>query len=176
MHTRTQTQEADELRAGLDRLDDQVMRYGRAVETATLARAAGYFVPSMHDDGAGIARAAGRLADRAAGADSRDHDRARALRKVAGHLHELDLALAEHGTSDEALGVVAKALGAALDVFARPDVSGLIRLQARVDQLLDHIEQHPRLRRMALHLMGIGTAAEFAWANHPHLRPATAIR
>ena len=67
--------------------------------------------------------------------------------------------------------MVAKALAAALDVFARPDIAGLARLQDRVDLLLDHVEQHPGLRRMAPHLMGIGTAAEFVWANHPHLRP-----
>ncbi len=47
-------------------------------------------------------------------------------------------------------------------------------LQDRVDLLLDHnAEQHPGLRRMAPHLMGIGTAAEFVQANHPHLHPAT---
>lgn len=49
----------------------------------------------------------------------------------------------------------------ALDVFARPDIPGLTRLQDRVG-----------LRHMAPHLMGIGTATEFVWANHSHLRPA----
>jgi hypothetical protein len=174
MRMRTHPEEADPLGDRLDRLDDEVMRYGRAVETAVAARAAGYFVPSTQDEGADIARAAGRLADRAAkGRQSRDHDRARALRKVAGHLHELDVALGERGVGHEALEVVGKALAAALDVFARPDISGLARLQDRVDLLLDHVEQHPGLRRMAPHLLGIGTAAEFVWANHPHLRPAT---
>jgi hypothetical protein len=174
MRTRTRAEEAGTLGEQLDRLDDAVMRYDRAIETTLAARAAGCFVPSMHAEGAEIARGAGRVADRAAkGPESRDHDRARALRKVAGHLHALDLALDDRGGGDDALEAVAKALAAALDVFARPDIPGLARLQDRVDLLLDHVEQHPGLRQMAPHLMGIGTAAEFVWANHPHLHPAT---
>jgi hypothetical protein len=168
---------AQMLRADLDRLDDEVSRYGRAIETAVAARAAGCFVPSMLVEGGDIARGAGQLADRAVRqGESRDHDRARALRKVAGHLHALDLALDDNGLGHEALAVVGRALAAALDVFARPEINGLARLQDRVDLLLDHLEQHPGLRGMALHLLGIGTAAEFSWENHPHLRPAEAIR
>ena len=164
------------LAEALDRVDAEVKHYGRAIETAIAARAAGCFVPSLQDAGADIARDAGRLADRAAnGPESRDHDRARALRKVAGHLHAIDLGLDDRDVGHEALDMVARALAAALAVFARPDIAGLTRLQDRVDLLLDHVEQHPGLRRMAPHLMGIGTAAEFVWANHPHLRPAPAI-
>jgi hypothetical protein len=169
--------ETEDLAEALDRVDAEVMHYGRAIETAIAARAAGCFVPSLQDAGAGIARDAGHLADRAAkGPESRDHDRARALRKVAGHLHAIDMTLDDRDVGHEALDVVARALAAALGVFARPDIAGLTRLQDRVDLLLDHVEQHPGLRRMAPHLMGIGTAAEFVWANHPHLRPAPAIR
>jgi hypothetical protein len=173
------TQEsAEDIREQLDLLDDQVMRYGGAIETAAAARAAGYVVPATQAEGAGIARHAARLADRAVrSSDSRDHDRARALRKVAGHLHELDRALGgRHGEDTlghEAYDVVTSALAAALDVFARPDILGLALLQDRVDRLLDHVDQHPGLRRLAAPLMGIGTAAEFAWANHPHLHQAT---
>lgn len=177
MPRRTHAEEAETVKGELDRLDDEVTGYGRAIETAVAARAAGCFVPSMLVEGGDIARGAGRLADRAVRCgESREHDRARALRKVAGHLHALDLALDDDGLGHEALEVVARALAAALDVFARPDIHGLARLQDRVDLLLDHVEQHPGLRGMALHLLGIGTAAEFAWANHPHLRPAGAIR
>ncbi len=177
MRTRTQTQGAETLGERLDRLDDEVMHYGRAIETAIAARAAGCFVPSLQDAGADIARGAGRVADQAAkGPDSREHDRARALRKVAGHLHAIDLTLDDRDVGHDALDVVARALAAALAVFARPDIAGLTRLQDRVDSLLDHVEQHPGLRRIAPHLMGIGTAAEFVWANHPHLRPDPAIR
>jgi hypothetical protein len=111
-------------------------------------------------------------------ADSRDHDRARALRKVAGHLHELDCALGGRRGEDtlghDAYDVVTGALAAALDVFARPDILGLALLQDRVDRLLDHVDRHPGLRHLAAPLMGIGTAAEFAWANHPRVRRATA--
>ena len=107
--------------------------------------------------------------------ESREHDHARALRKVAGHLHAVDAELEESGIGHEALEVVARALAAALDVFARPDIGGLARLQDRVDLLLDHVERHAGLRRTAVHLLGIGTAAEFAWANHPHLRHAEMI-
>ena len=168
---------AESLRDEIDQLDDQVMRYGRAVETALAARAAGCIVPSVTLEGADIASRAGRITDRAVtGAESRDHDRARALRKVAGHLHALDLALDDRSVGQEGLEVVAKALAAAMDVFARPDICGLARLQDRVDLLLDHVEQQPGLRRLALHLLGIGTAAEFSWENHPHLHPAEAIR
>ena len=103
-------------------------------------------------------------------AESREHDRARALRKVVGHLHAVDAELEDGRIGHEALEVVARALAAALDVFARPDIGGLARLQDRVDLLLDHVERHAGLRRTAVHLLGIGTAAEFAWANHPHLR------
>jgi hypothetical protein len=174
MRRRTHVDTAETLR---DQLDNEVMRYGRAVEMTVAARAADCFVPSMRAEGADIVRRAGRLADRAVtAAESREHDRARALRKVAGHLHRLDLALDDRGVGHEALTVVAKALAAALDVFARPDILGLARLQDRVDLLLDHVEGDPGLRGMALHLLGIGTAAEFAWANHPHLRPAEAVR
>jgi hypothetical protein len=167
----------DTLHEELDRLDDEVMRYGRAIETTVAARAAGCAVPSIRREGAGIARRAGRLADRAVtSAEGREHDRARALRKVAGHLHALDVELDDGRVDHEALEVVTKALAAALDVFARPDILGLARLQDRVDLLLDHVEQQPSLRRTALHLLGIGTAAEFAWANHPHLlQPADAL-
>jgi hypothetical protein len=175
MLTRTHAP-AESLRDEIDQLDDQVMRYGRAVETALAARAAGCFVPSVRLEGADIARRAGRITDRAVtGGESRDHDRARALRKVAGHLQALDEALDDRSIGEEGLEGVAKALAAALDVFARPDIFGLARLQDRVDLLLDHVEQGPGLRRLALHLLGIGTAAEFAWANHPHLRPAEAM-
>lgn len=169
MHTRTPP-EAESLPAALDRIDDEVAGYGRAIETAVAARAAGCTVPSSRAEGAGIARRAGGLADRAATADGRDHDRARALRKVAGHLHALDVELADPVVAADALEVVAKALAAALDVFARPDIRGLARLQDRVDLLLDHVEHHSSLRRVAVHLLGIGTAAEFCWENHPHLR------
>jgi hypothetical protein len=93
-----------------------------------------------------------------------------ALRKVAGHLHTLDVELADPGLAAEALGVVAKALAAALDVFARPDIQASARLQDRVDLLLDHLEQHSGLRRAGARLLGIGTAAEFCWENHPHVR------
>jgi hypothetical protein len=177
MSRRTHAQGAEALGADLDRLDDEVTRYGRALEMAVAARAAGCFVPSMLVEGGDIARGAGRLADRAVRqGESREHDRARALRKVSGHLHALDLALDDRGLGHEALEVVARALAAALDVFARPDIHGLARLQDRVDLLLDHIEHHPGLRGMAQHLLGIGTAAEFSWENHPHLRPAGAVR
>jgi hypothetical protein len=170
---------AEDLCEQLDLLDDQVMRYGRAIEMAAAARAAGYAVPATQAEGAGIARQAARLADRAArGSDSREHDRARALRKVAGNLHELDRALGS-GRGEDAVGhegcnVVAAALAAALDVFARPDILGLALLQDRVDRLLDHVDHHPELRRLAVPLMGIGTAAEFGWANHPHLQQVAA--
>ena len=71
---------AEDLRMQLDLLDDQVMRYGKAIETAASARAAGYVVPATQVEGADIARRAARLADRAVrSSDSRDHDRARAL-------------------------------------------------------------------------------------------------
>jgi hypothetical protein len=177
MSRRTHAEGAETLGADLDRLDDEVTRYGRALEMAVAARSAGCFVPSMLVEGGEIARGAGRLADRAVRqGESREHDRARALRKVAGHLHALDLALDDRGLGQEALEVVARALAAALDVFARPDIHGLARLQDRVDLLLDHLEHHPGLRGMAQHLLGIGTAAEFSWENHPHLRPAGAIR
>jgi hypothetical protein len=170
---------AEELREQLDLLDDQVMRYGRAIETAAAARAAGYVVPATQVEGAEIARKAARLADRAVqSADSRDHDRARALRKVAGHLHELDCALGGRRGEDtlghDAYDVVTAALAAALDVFARPDILGLALLQDRVDRLLDHVDHHPGLRRLATPLMGIGAAAEFAWANHPHAQRSAA--
>jgi hypothetical protein len=170
---------AEDLRMQLDLLDDQVMRYGKAIETAAAARAAGYVVPATHVEGAEIARQAARLSDRAVrSSDSRDHDRARALRKVAGHLHELDCALGrrrgEVTLGHDAYDVVTAALAAALDVFARPDIIGLALLQDRVDRLLDHVDHHPGLRQLAGPLMGIGTAAEFAWANHPHLQRATA--
>jgi len=69
---------------------------------------------------------------------------------------------------------VTAALAAALDVFARPDILGLARLQDRVDRLLDHVDHHPGLRQLAVPLMGIGTAAEFAWASHPHLQRVAA--
>lgn len=169
MHTRTQT-DARPIRAVLDRLDDEVAGYGRAVETAVAARAAGCTVPSSRAEGAALARRAGALADQAVTVSGRDHDRARALRKVAGHLHALDVELADPGLGGEALEVVAKALAAGLDVFARPDIHGLARLQDRVDLLLDHVEHHSGLRRAAVHLLGIGTAAEFAFENHLHLR------
>jgi hypothetical protein len=159
-----------DIRTDLDRLDDVVIRYGRAIETTAAARAAGCTVPSTRIEGADIARRAGLLADRAARGESRDHDQARALRKVAGHLHAVDAELEDGRIGHEALEVVARALAAALDVFARPDIAGLARLQDRVDLLLDHVERHAGLRRTAVHLLGIGTAAEFAWANHPHLR------
>jgi hypothetical protein len=171
MHTETST-EVSPIGAPLDRLDDDVAGYGRAVETALAARAAGCTVPSSRADGADLARRAGALADRAVTAAGRDHDRARALRKVAGHLHALDVELADPGVGAEALAIVARALAAGLDVFARPDIYGLARLQERVDLLLDHVEHHPGLRRAAVHLLGIGTAAEFCWENHPHLRGA----
>jgi hypothetical protein len=167
---------AETLREQIDRLDDEVMGYGRAIETTAAATAAGCVVPSTRREGKEIARRAGKLADQAVtGAESRDHDRARALRKVAGHLHALDVALADRSLDHDALEVVTKALAAALDVFARPDIRGLARLQDRVDLLLDHVEHQPGLRAMALHLLGIGTAAEFAWANHPHLREPAAV-
>jgi hypothetical protein len=176
---RTKDIGTEALRERIDRLEDQVMRYGRAVETALEARAAGCVVPSTEAAGAQVARRASRLANLAAGGtDAHDHDRARALRKVAGHLHTLDEALDGHGelaAGHAALEVVASALTAALDVFARPDILGLARLQDRVDRLLDHVEHHPGLRRLAPHLLGIGTAAEFAWANHPHLRAAEPV-
>jgi hypothetical protein len=159
--------EATPIRAALDRLDDEVAGYGRAVETAVAARAAGCAVPSSLAEGADLARRAGALADQAVTATARDHDRARALRKVADHLHSLDVELADPALGADALAVVAKALAAALDVFARPDIHGLARLQDRVDLLLDHVEHHSGLRRAAVHLLGIGTAAEFAFANHP---------
>jgi len=171
MLTRPQADPSAELREELDGLDDAVMRYGRAIEMTTAARAAGYAVPSTRTEGAEIAHRAGRVADRAVtAAESREHDQARALRKVAGHLHAVDTELEDGRISHEALEVVARALAAALDVFDRPDIGGLARLQERVDLLLDHVERHAGLRRMAVHLLGIGTAAEFAWANHPHLR------
>ncbi len=155
----------------LDALDDAVMRYGRAIEVTAAARAAGCAVPSTRVEGGEITRHAAQLADRAVtGAGSREHDHARALRKVAGHLHAVDAELGDSRIGQEALEVVARALAAALDVFARPDIHGLARLQDRVDLLLDHVERHAGLRRTAVHLLGIGTAAEFAWANHPHLR------
>lgn len=169
MHTRTLT-EVTPIRAAIDRLDDEVAGYGRAVETAISARAAGCTVPSSREAGADLARRAGALAGRAVTAECRDHDRARALRKVAVHLHALDVELADPTLGGEGLDVVARALAAALDVFARPDIRGLARLQDRVDRLLDHVEGHPGLRRVAVHLLGIGTAAEFSWENHPHLR------
>jgi hypothetical protein len=170
---------AEDLRERLDLLDDQVMRYGRAIEMAATARAAGYVVPATRAEGADIVRQAGRLADLAVrNGDIRDHDRARALRKVAGHLHEIDRALAGRRGEDtlghDALDVVMAALVAALEVFARPGIPGLALLQDRVDRLLDHVDQHPGLRRLAPPLMGIGTAAEFGWANHPHVRTTTA--
>jgi len=56
---------AEDLREQLDLLDDQVMRYGRAIETAAPARAAGYVVPATRVEGAEIARQAAKLADRA---------------------------------------------------------------------------------------------------------------
>jgi hypothetical protein len=174
MHTGTPT-ETERVRAALDRLDDEVAGYGRAIETAAAARAAGCSVPSSRTEGADLARRAGSLADRAVTAAGRDHDRARALRKVAGHLHALDLELADPTPEGEGLEVVARALAAALDVFARPDVGGLARLQDRVDLLLDHVEHHSGLRRVAVHLLGIGTAAEFSWENHPHLRRAEPV-
>jgi hypothetical protein len=165
------THTENDIRAELDRLDEAVMRYGRAVETTAAARAAGCAVPSTRAEGAEIVRRAGLLAGRAVtAAESRDHDHARALRKVAGHLHAVDAELDDGRIGHEALEVVSRALAAALDVFARPDIGGLARLQDRVDLLLDHVERHAGLRRMAVHLLGIGTAAEFAWANHPHLR------
>lgn len=171
MLSRSPADERTKLRDELDLLDDAVMRYGRAVEVTTAARAAGCAVPPTRAEGAVIARRAGRLADRAVtAAESREHDRARALRKVAGHLHALDVELEDGRIGHEALEVVTRALTAALDVFARPDITGLARLQDRVDLLLDHVESHAGLRRTAVHLLGIGTAAEFAWANHPHLR------
>jgi hypothetical protein len=175
MLSRSQPDDRAALRDDLDQLDDVVMRYGRAIEMTAAARAAGCAVPSMRTEGADIARRAARLADRAvAAAESREHDRARALRKVAGHLQALDSELEDGRIGDEALEVVARALAAALDVFARPGIAGLARLQDRVDLLLDHVERHAGLRRMAVHLLGIGTAAEFAWANHPHMRRAEA--
>ena len=169
MRTRTPP-EAETLRTALDRIDDEVAGYGRAIETAVAARAAGCTVPSSRAEGAELARRAGRLADRAVTAAGRDHDRARALRKVAGHLHALDVELADPALAADALEVVANPLAAALDVFARPDIRGLARLQEQVDLLLDHVERHSGLRRVAVHLLGIGTAAEFCWENHPHLR------
>jgi hypothetical protein len=161
---------AEPIPAALDRLDDDVAGYGRAIETAVAARAAGCTVPSSRAEGADLARRAGALADLAVTADGREHDRARALRKVAGHLHALDVELAEPALGSDALEVVARALAAALDVFARPDIRGIARLQDRVDLLLDHVERHSGLRRAAVHLLGIGTAAEFAFENRPHLR------
>jgi len=169
MHTPTPP-EVTPTGAALDRLDDEVAGYGRAIETAVAARAAGYAVPSSREEGADLVRRAGALADQAVRGSSRDHDRARALRKVAGHLHTLDAELADPGLGAEALEVVAKALAAGLDVFARPDIQGLARLQDRVDLLLDHVEHHTGLRRATALLLGIGTAAEFSWENHPHLR------
>jgi hypothetical protein len=169
VHRRTPT-EPTPIGAALDRLDDEVAGYGRAIETAVAARAAGCAVPSSREEGAHLTRRAGALADGAVAASSRDHDRARALRKVAGHLHALDVELADPALAAGALEVVAKALSAGLDAFARPDIQRLARLQDRVDLLLDHVEQHPGLRRAAVHLLGIGTAAEFTWENHPHLR------
>lgn len=168
---RSQPDARAELRDELDQLDDAVMRYGRAIEMTAAARAAGCAVPSTRTEGADIAHRAGRIAGLAVTvAESREHDQARALRKVAGHLHALDTELEDGRIGHEALEVIARALAAALDVFARPDIGGLARLQDRVDLLLDHVERHAGLRRMAVHLLGIGTAAEFAWANHPHLR------
>jgi hypothetical protein len=174
MHTGTSI-EGTPIRAALDRLDDEVAGYGRAVGTAVAARAAGCTVPSSRAEGADLARRAGGLADQAVRAAGRDHDRARALRKVAGHLHALDLELAGPLLGPDALEVVARALAAGLDVFARPDIHGLARLQDRVDVLLDHVEHHSGLRRAAVHLLGIGTAAEFSWENHPHLRRAELV-
>jgi hypothetical protein len=168
MHTGTPT-EPTPIRAALDRLDDEIAGYGRAIETAVAARAAGCTVPSSREQGADLARRAGALADQAVTA-CRDHDRARALRKVAGHLHALDVELADPALGPGPLEVVVRALSAGLDVFARPDIQRLARLQDRVDLLLDHVEHHSGLRRAAVHLLGIGTAAEFTWGNHPHLR------
>src|SRR5204863_9651588 len=98
--------EPSPLRAGPDRRDDAVAGYGRAVGTAAAARAAGCTVPSSRAEGGDLARRAGALADRAVTASGRDHDRARALRKVAGHLHTLDVELPGPGLAAEALGVV----------------------------------------------------------------------
>jgi len=174
MHARTST-DSEPVRTALDRLDDEVAGYGRAIEMAAAARAAGCTVPSSRAEGADLARRSGALADRAVTAAGRDHDRARAVRKVAGHLHALDVELADPTLAGEGLEVVAKALAAALDVFARPDIRGLARLQDRVDLLLDHVEHHSGLRRVAVHLLGIGSAAEFSWENHPHLRRAELV-
>jgi hypothetical protein len=159
-----------DLAAELDDLDNGLMGYGRALETALVARAAGCTLPATHLDGRLLARRARRLADNA-GLDGSEQARARALRKVADHLHALDRAVALPGgrLGERALGDVATALGIGLDVFARPDIQGLVRLQDAVDLLLDHVEHHPALRRAAIELLGIGTAAEFTWANHPHL-------
>ena len=174
MRTRTTT-EAEPIGEALDRLGDEVAGYGRAIETAVAARAAGCTVPSSRAEGADLARRAGAVADRAVTAEGRDHDRARALRKVAGHLHALDVELADPTLGGEGLDVVAKALSAALDVFARPEIRGLARLQDRVDLLLDHVEHHSGLRRVAVHLLGIGTAAEFSWQSHAHPRRAELV-
>ena len=57
MISRPQADAPAELRDQLDRLDDAVMRYGRALEMTTAARAAGCAVPSTRTEGGGIARA-----------------------------------------------------------------------------------------------------------------------
>jgi hypothetical protein len=101
------------VRAELDRLDAEVAGYGRAIETAAAARAAGL------GGGEGARSRAGRV-------------------RPAG-------------------------------------VCGLARLQDRVDLRLDHVERHSGLRSVAVHLLGIGTAAEFSWENHPHLRRAELV-
>ena len=143
--------DTEPVRKALDRLDDEVAGCGRAIETAVAGRAAGCTVPSSRAEGAGVARRAGALADRAVTAEGRDHDRARALRKVAGHLHALDVELDDPALGGAGLEVVAGALAAALHVFARPDIRGLARLQDRVvDLLLDHVEHHSGLRRAEL--------------------------
>ena len=132
----------------LDRLDDQVTRYGRADRDGG-RRARGGLLRAVDAWSRAPSIARGRRPPgrpRGGRGEPRPRPRPGAAQGGRAPARARPGARRPRRSATRRSGWSAKALAAALDVFARPDIHGLARLQDRVDLLLDHVEQHPGLR------------------------------
>ena len=144
----------------VEALEDDALRFGRAVVTALHAASAGDRPECAVFEHARVRHASAALL-RSPQATPADIGRIRAVQEAALHIRHIERAVAADGWRGDPRRLAA-GLALALDVFVRRDLSGLRVLGRMIDVILEDPALGARARCAGLHVLAVGEAWRMA--------------
>jgi hypothetical protein len=143
----------------VEALEDDALRFGRAVVDALNAAAQGVRPECAVFENARVRHASAALL-RSPHATAEDIGRVRAVQEAALHIRHIERAAADGWRGDPRR--LAAGLALALDVYVRRDLSGLRVLGRMIDVILEDPALGARARCARLHVLAVGEAWRMA--------------